>query len=232
MDAHARKMIYIPKKNNTEHIVYVFLHGAFCSPWSWSYIVDELCDKKGYMCVLFYLKDHEKIANIISEFIPSTYTIRLVGFSLGSLVALSINKIILKTHKTELFLISTPIMSSLTLVRFRIQIARFLNCIFCKINRRFFPLFLRGKLKTDESIFLLNLIQLDYRELVQGAKGSIQVNIYSGKLDYISGSIKTQQKLSELFCKHGVKSTFTCAGFTGHFPYLVNRKNLVEWLLI
>jgi hypothetical protein len=232
MDAHARKMIYIPSnKNNKEQIVYIFLHGAFCNPWSWSYIADELHDKGGYMCILYYLKDYEEIVNTISTLIPNTYTIRLVGFSIGSLLALSLSKKLLNTHKVELFLISTPLMNSLILVKVRIKLAKFLNIIFFNVDRRFIPLFLRGKFKIDESIFLLDLIQLDYQELISSVKGCLQVNVYSGKFDFISGNIKKQKEFCKLFSEYGIKSTFISAGITGHFPYLINRKAMVDWLL-
>lgn len=224
-------MILIP--NNNPEIVYIFLHGAYDTPWGWSYIIDELYYKNKCTSILFYLDDYNGIVEFILNNISTSSKLKLVGFSLGALIAIEISQYLSKKYHLELFLVSTPIINpSSKIVTTRLIIDTVMKSIHPKIDRRFYPLFLRGKIMDKNSTFLIReMVKENYMEFIKKAIGCKKINISSGRFDYVSGGIKKQKELCEQFSHYGMESSFFNLGLVGHFPYLFNRKRLVGWLL-
>lgn len=224
-------IIPLVEKTMNSNVAYVFLHGAFDTQWSWSYIVDELNSREPHVCLLYSLDEYENIPESIVKYVPKNYTIRLVGFSLGSLVALLLADNISKNHKVELFLVSTPFVGSRLFINSRIYMAKALNRVFFNIKRSYIPLFLRGKLIENKSIELLGLVRSNYDKLISCAENCIHVNVCSGYFDAISGGVKKQKVFSLSFENIGIPSTFHSTGFTSHFPHLIARERLINILL-
>ncbi|MBV5273398.1 MAG: alpha/beta hydrolase [Lamprocystis purpurea] len=217
--------------SGNKNIVYTFIHGAYDSPWAWSYVIDELQSKEGYSCLLLHLDQYKDFHYLIENHVEHGTHIRLVGFSLGAIAALTTSERLSKNYEIELFLVSTPLINAPSLIRVRKNIAFFLHKLLSSRNRSFFPLFLRGKIFSNPQNPLLELISENYSDLICKAVNCKKVHIYSGRLDFISGGIQKQKTFTSNFASKGIAATFTNGGFTGHFPYLINRSKLISWLL-
>ena len=221
-------MIVLPARHNSKEL-YIFLHGAFDTPWVWSHIIDEMRECTSSDFVLFYLDDIDCIQEVI-ESVSKEVKIKLVGFSLGGVAALKLCEELAYKKNIELFLISYPLLPNKNLVKGRLILSKALNSIVSNFNRRLFPLFLRGKLYTGRSVHLLSYVGDNDYKLIYNASGCIRVNIYSARLDFVSGSIAKQKQFLEKFIDAGINATFVDGGYSSHFAYLINRKKLVNWL--
>ncbi len=238
-------MILLNKNFNNSKNLYIFVHGAYDNLWTWRYLVDDLQNKKDSICILVNLPGYfieQQSEKNIYDYVKKIYLfiqdingyfekIYLVGFSIGGIFSGLLCKELSQRYEVKLFLISIPIEFNPYLINLRIRIDSILNYVSNCFPRKWFPLNLRGKFKSSYSKYTyLRMASSQLDDLVDIFSFAKQVIILCGRLDPIAGSISQQLKLSYDLQNKGINSKFYDLGYTSHFPLLINRSKLVDFL--
>lgn len=226
-----------------EKSLYIFIHGAYQSPWMWIPIIDEMTHRVGEIEYLLIslpgyidsdsldnslLKSIDKI-KLISE----TKELVIVGHSLGSSYACVLVSLLHTNHNIRLYLSSMPIDIPKIYITLRLFFERVIRKSFMYIPIEYIPVFIRSKIITNYSknnILIILLQNYHYKNLLSKNKNLKKVYIGCSYLDFIAGPIKYQFNLLKELNDNNIDACFYSFGSTGHYPYRLNRIKYINWL--
>jgi len=228
-----------------EKQLYVFIHGAYQSPWMWIPIIDEMAHRIGEINYLLIslpgYTDNDSLNNSLSKSIEKIKTVVetkelvIVGHSLGASYACILVSLLQIDNNIRLYLSCMPIAIPTVYITLRLFFEKILRRSFIYIPIQYIPVFFRSKIITNYSennILMILLKHSNYIDFLLKSKNLKKIYLGSSHMDFIVGSIKHQYNLVEELNKNSMVTSFTSFGIMGHYPYRLNRKKYIDWLLI